>query len=55
VCHSHDDVGWQLPPELYFSQRVEQIISSVVRALLKDPKRRFSQTEMYFFERWWNL
>jgi len=26
-----------------------------VKALKKDKRRRFSQTEMYYFERWWNL
>ena len=55
VCHSHDDVGWQMPPELYFTVKVNQIITSVVKALKQDPKRRFSQTEIYYFERWWNL
>jgi|LauGreDrversion4_2_1035121.scaffolds.fasta_scaffold544671_1 alpha-mannosidase len=44
-----------MPPELYFETKVKQIITSVVEALKKDPKRRFSQTEMYYFERWWNL
>jgi hypothetical protein len=54
VCHSHDDVGWQMPPEEYFKYKVNDIITNVVKALKKDPKRRFSQTEMYFFERWWS-
>jgi alpha-mannosidase len=54
VCHSHDDVGWQSPPEGYYQQRVRDIITSVVQALKDRPDRRFSQTEIYYFERWWN-
>ena len=26
-----------------------------MKALKKDKSRRFSQTEMYFFERWWRM
>jgi Glycosyl hydrolases family 38 N-terminal domain len=44
-----------MPPEQYFIARVNDIITSVVKALKKDSKRRFSQTEMYYFERWWNM
>ena len=53
VCHSHDDVGWQMPPEQYFNMRVRDIITSVVKALEANPKRKFSQTEIYYFEMWW--
>jgi len=55
VAHSHDDVGWQSTPEEYFNTSVNQILSSVVEALLKDPLRRFSQCEIYYFEKWWQL
>jgi hypothetical protein len=53
VCHSHDDVGWNLSPDEYYEQRVNKIISSVIAALLENPLRRFSQAEVYYFERWW--
>ena len=42
VPHSHDDVGWQVPPEIYYHTKVVYIITSVVKALLADPKRKFS-------------
>ena len=54
VCHSHNDVGWLSTPDEYYEERVSKIISSVVEALLEDPRRRFSQTEIYYFERWWS-
>jgi lysosomal alpha-mannosidase len=53
VCHSHDDVGWLNTPEEYFDERVNTIISTVVQALVDNPERKFSQTEIYYFERWW--
>lgn len=53
VCHSHDDVGWNWTPEQYYEERVHLILTNVVKALEEDVTRRFSQTEMYFFERWW--
>jgi alpha-mannosidase len=54
ICHSHDDVGWLVTPDMYYEQRVRKIITSVVNELGKDPKRRFSSTEIYFFQKWWN-
>lgn len=55
VCHSHDDVGWQMPPEQYYFMRVDGIITTMVKALKMNKNRRFSQTEIYNFERWWNF
>ncbi len=54
VCHSHDDVGWTSPPDQYYSHKVKSILNTVTEALMKDPSRKFTQTEMYFFEKWWN-
>ena len=54
VCHSHDDVGWLNTPLDYYQTKVRSIITTVVEELIKSPKRRFSQTEIYFFEKWWN-
>jgi len=63
VPHSHDDVGWRVTLDQYFdgSQKdvqwtnVDQTISSVVEALLQNPKRRFVQVEVKFFKMWWDL
>ena len=38
----------------YYDQKVNSIITTVIQALLKDPKRKFSQTEIYFFQKWWD-
>lgn len=55
VAHSHDDVGWLSTPDEYFEERVNHILTSVVQALSADPKRKFSQAEIFYFERWWNI
>ena len=39
--------------EDYYLTRVKNIISTVVEALEADPKRKFSQTEIYYFNKWW--
>lgn len=60
VPHTHDDVGWLKTPDEYFSgtkyliQRadVELILESMIRELIKDPKKRFSYVEMKFFSLW---
>ena len=39
--------------EDYYLTRVNNIISTVVEALEADPKRKFSQTEIYYFNKWW--
>eukprot|EP00760_Papus_ankaliazontas_P016462 PhM_4_TR16801/c0_g1_i16/m.51976/K12311/MAN2B1, LAMAN; lysosomal alpha-mannosidase len=62
VAHSHDDVGWLLSPEEYYTgctndpteyNGVRSIITTVVDSLLQHPEHQFSQVEMYFFNRWW--
>ena len=30
------------------------ILSTIVASLMENAERKFSQTEIYFFERWWN-
>jgi alpha-mannosidase len=54
ISHSHDDVGWLKHPVDYFQDQVQMILSTVVASLLENAERKFSQTEIYFFERWWN-
>jgi len=61
VPHSHDDVGWLKTVDEYFdgsrrdiqwtNVRVE--LSTVIDALLDNPKRKFSEVEMKFFKMWW--
>jgi hypothetical protein len=61
IPHSHDDVGWLKTVDEYFSgtkyniQRayVELIIDNVIRELIKDQNKTFSQVEMKFFSMWW--
>eukprot|EP00760_Papus_ankaliazontas_P032647 PhM_4_TR5922/c0_g1_i1/m.11492/K12311/MAN2B1, LAMAN; lysosomal alpha-mannosidase len=63
VPHSHDDVGWLLNPDEYYTgceksndkkyHGVRSIITTVVDALLSNPTYKFSQVEMYYFNRWW--
>ncbi|KAI7740064.1 hypothetical protein M8C21_022126 [Ambrosia artemisiifolia] len=61
VPHSHDDVGWLKTVDQYFIGSnnsiqvacVENVLDSVVVALLRDPNRKFIFAEMAFFRRWW--
>ncbi|KAG6702974.1 hypothetical protein I3842_07G062300 [Carya illinoinensis] len=61
VAHSHDDVGWLKTVDQYYvgsnnsiqGACVENVLDSVVEALLRDPNRKFVFVEMAFFQRWW--
>ncbi|KAA8547520.1 hypothetical protein F0562_003949 [Nyssa sinensis] len=61
VPHSHDDVGWLKTIDQYYvgsnnsiqGACVENVLDSVVMALLHDPNRKFVFAEMAFFQRWW--
>lgn len=63
VPHSHDDVGWLKTVDQYFdgsrrdiqwtNVRVE--LSTVIDALMDNPKRKFSEVEMKFFKMWWDV
>ncbi|XP_035549080.1 alpha-mannosidase-like isoform X2 [Juglans regia] len=61
VAHSHDDVGWLKTIDQYFvgsnnsiqGACVENVLDSVVGALLRNPNRKFVFAEMAFFNRWW--
>ncbi|KAE8010634.1 hypothetical protein FH972_006989 [Carpinus fangiana] len=61
VPHSHDDVGWLKTVDQYYvgsnntiqEACVENVLDSVVEALLRDPNRKFVFAEMAFFQRWW--
>ena len=51
--HSHDDVGWLVTVEEYF-KKVEVELTSIIHALLANPKRKFVEVEMKFFSMWWS-
>lgn len=60
VPHTHNDVGWLETPDEYFAGGnrrtkafVNMIISTAVRELLRDEKRRFTYTEMKYFSMWY--
>ncbi|KAK3024438.1 hypothetical protein RJ639_042970 [Escallonia herrerae] len=62
VPHSHDDVGWLKTVDQYYvgsnnsiqGACVENVLDSVIMALLADPNRKFVFAEMAFFHRWWD-
>ncbi|KAH6810146.1 Glycosyl hydrolase family 38 protein [Perilla frutescens var. frutescens] len=61
VPHSHDDVGWLKTVDQYYvgannsirGACVQNVLDSVISALLEDNNRRFIYVEMAFFQRWW--
>ncbi len=61
VPHSHDDVGWLKTVDQYYYgwnetiqvANVQQILDSVVEALLEDSSRTFVYVETKFFSMWW--
>ncbi|ERL87070.1 hypothetical protein D910_04471 [Dendroctonus ponderosae] len=61
IHHSHDDVGWLKTLDQYYwglnngdaNVAVQNILTSVVKALWEVPERRFIQVETAFFWKWW--
>ncbi|XP_062151729.1 alpha-mannosidase At3g26720-like isoform X2 [Alnus glutinosa] len=61
VPHSHDDVGWLKTVDQYYvgannsirGACVQNVLDSVISALLDDKNRKFIYVEMAFFLRWW--
>ncbi|XVF57695.1 hypothetical protein PTKIN_Ptkin07bG0002600 [Pterospermum kingtungense] len=61
VPHSHDDVGWLKTVDQYYfggnnsirGACVQNVLDSVISALLEDKSRKFIYVEMAFFQRWW--
>lgn len=61
VPHSHDDVGWLKTVDQYYTGAnnsirgacVQNVLDSVISALLDDKNRKFIYVEMAFFQRWW--
>ncbi|BFG27202.1 hypothetical protein CerSpe_134770 [Prunus speciosa] len=61
VPHSHDDVGWLKTVDQYYvgannsirGACVQNVLDSVISALLEDKNRKFIYVEIAFFQRWW--
>lgn len=61
VPHTHDDVGWLKTVDQYYvgsnnsiqGACVQNVLDSVVPALLADKNRKFIYVEQAFFQRWW--
>ncbi|KQJ88371.1 alpha-mannosidase At3g26720 [Brachypodium distachyon] len=61
VAHTHDDVGWLKTVDQYYvgsnnsiqDACVQNVLDSMVPALLKDKNRKFIYVEQAFFQRWW--
>ncbi|GMH06887.1 hypothetical protein Nepgr_008727 [Nepenthes gracilis] len=61
VPHTHDDVGWLKTVDQYYvgsnnsiqGACVQNILDSLVPALLADKNRKFIYVEQAFFQRWW--
>lgn len=61
VAHTHDDVGWLKTVDQYYvgsnnsiqGACVQNVLDSLIPALLADENRRFIYVEQAFFQRWW--
>ncbi|XP_009415848.2 probable alpha-mannosidase At5g13980 isoform X1 [Musa acuminata AAA Group] len=61
VAHTHDDVGWLKTVDQYYvgsnnsiqGACVQNVLDSIIPALLADKNRRFIYVEQAFFQRWW--
>ncbi|KAL7152693.1 hypothetical protein ABFS83_04G115600 [Erythranthe nasuta] len=61
VPHTHDDVGWLKTVDQYYVGSnnsiqvacVQNVLDSLITALLADKNRKFIYVEQAFFQRWW--
>lgn len=61
VAHTHDDAGWLKTVDQYYvgsnnsiqGACVQNILDSLMPALMADKNRKFVYVEQAFFERWW--
>ncbi|GAB2236176.1 hypothetical protein Droror1_Dr00027915 [Drosera rotundifolia] len=61
VPHTHDDVGWLKTIDQYYvgsnnsiqGACVQNVLDSLIPALLADKNRKFVYVEQAFFQRWW--
>ncbi|XP_062091515.1 probable alpha-mannosidase At5g13980 isoform X2 [Humulus lupulus] len=62
VPHTHDDVGWLKTIDQYYvgsnnsiqDACVQNVLDSLIPALLADKNRKFIYVEQAFFQRWWD-
>lgn len=55
IPHSHCDPGWLSTFEGYFQDSVNNILTNVMRALEKEPYRKFVWSETSFWMRWYEI
>ncbi|KAL8544290.1 hypothetical protein ACS0TY_004722 [Phlomoides rotata] len=61
VPHTHDDVGWLKTVDQYYvgsnnsiqGACVQNVLDSLIPALIADKNRKFIYVEQAFFQRWW--
>jgi hypothetical protein len=61
--HSHDDVGWLKTLNAYFdgsdkdtqNTNVNIELTTIIDALSANPERKFSECEIAFFKKWWDM
>ncbi|XP_015893889.3 probable alpha-mannosidase At5g13980 isoform X1 [Ziziphus jujuba] len=61
VPHTHDDVGWLKTVDQYYvgsnnsiqGACVQNVLDSLIPALVADKNRKFIYVEQAFFQRWW--
>lgn len=51
--HSHNDAGWNMPYEGYYSWATSKILSNVVDHLYSNPHTTFNWADTSFLSRWW--
>jgi alpha-mannosidase len=53
IAHSHMDAGWGRFAIEYYNGVVAGVFTSVTDYLWSNPDKRFTQAEIWFFQKWW--